>query len=335
MSTAACNDSSAPQALNHAATAACPLAFFERLATLVPKPRTHLLTYHGVLAPAAQLECPGSSRSDESRRRISVVAKGIPTASCPGRARGRNHTTVRPNAMPSARARALPTSTPRSRTQPEPAGSVGPSSQRPSVRRRRSHVSRLRRCAQADRHDHRRARRAQDPRATSSCPAQPRRALLPERRQSPSSPGSAAWERAAHLQRGAVWRRRAPRRKPSDSGRLRGGSRGCPQHRNGAPRDRIHSSVGSRPTGNRPEALPSVGVIRLEFLSPELARLSTRLNVRAAAYALGHIDHAPCVGEDGVRTEPDRSSHPSTKPRKQSRRGGSTDAHIESPRRSH
>ena len=64
-----------------------PLAFLERLAALVPRPRAHLLTYHGVLAPAAQLECPGSSRSDESRRSISVVAKGIPTVSCPGRAR--------------------------------------------------------------------------------------------------------------------------------------------------------------------------------------------------------------------------------------------------------
>jgi len=103
-----------------------PLAFLERLAALVPRPRTHLLTYHGVLAPAAQLECPGSSRSDESRRRISVVAKGIPTRSCPGRARRRSRTTVRRNATRAARARALPTSPPRSRTQPEPAGSVGP-----------------------------------------------------------------------------------------------------------------------------------------------------------------------------------------------------------------
>jgi hypothetical protein len=31
-----------------------PLTFIERLAALVPRPRTHLLTYHGVLAPAAQ-----------------------------------------------------------------------------------------------------------------------------------------------------------------------------------------------------------------------------------------------------------------------------------------
>jgi len=96
-----------------------PLAFLERLAARVPRPRAHLLKYHGVLAPAAQLECPGSSRSDESRRRISVVAKGIP----PHRARTARTDRVASrfdgNATPSARA--LPTSTPRSRTQPEKA----------------------------------------------------------------------------------------------------------------------------------------------------------------------------------------------------------------------
>jgi hypothetical protein len=32
-----------------------PLVFLERLAALVPRPRTHLVTYHGVLAPAATL----------------------------------------------------------------------------------------------------------------------------------------------------------------------------------------------------------------------------------------------------------------------------------------
>jgi hypothetical protein len=31
-----------------------PLDFLARLAALVPRPRTHLLTYHGVLAPAAE-----------------------------------------------------------------------------------------------------------------------------------------------------------------------------------------------------------------------------------------------------------------------------------------
>jgi len=40
-----------------------PLTFLERLAALVPRPRTHLVTYHGVLAPAAawrDLVVPGS-----------------------------------------------------------------------------------------------------------------------------------------------------------------------------------------------------------------------------------------------------------------------------------
>jgi len=40
-----------------------PLTFIERLAALVPRPRTHLMTYHGVLAPAAawrDLVVPGS-----------------------------------------------------------------------------------------------------------------------------------------------------------------------------------------------------------------------------------------------------------------------------------
>jgi hypothetical protein len=34
-------------------TAFDPLDFLSRLAALVPRPRAHLLTYHGVLAPAA------------------------------------------------------------------------------------------------------------------------------------------------------------------------------------------------------------------------------------------------------------------------------------------
>ena len=38
-----------------AAIAFDPLTFIERLAALVPRPRCHQLTYHGVLAPAAQL----------------------------------------------------------------------------------------------------------------------------------------------------------------------------------------------------------------------------------------------------------------------------------------
>ena len=49
-----------------------PLTFLERLAALVPRPRTHQITYHGVLAPAAawrDLVVPGSpTRSLTSRR---------------------------------------------------------------------------------------------------------------------------------------------------------------------------------------------------------------------------------------------------------------------------
>jgi hypothetical protein len=43
-----------------------PLDFIARLAALVPRPRVHLLTYHGVLAPAAQWRdwiVPGEPRS--------------------------------------------------------------------------------------------------------------------------------------------------------------------------------------------------------------------------------------------------------------------------------
>jgi len=43
-----------------------PLDFLARLAALVPRPRAHLLTYHGVLAPAAQwreLSVPRSRNS--------------------------------------------------------------------------------------------------------------------------------------------------------------------------------------------------------------------------------------------------------------------------------
>jgi hypothetical protein len=50
-----------------------PLDFIARLAALVPRPRTHLLTYHGVLAPAAEWRDwivpaePRSTRRDPSR----------------------------------------------------------------------------------------------------------------------------------------------------------------------------------------------------------------------------------------------------------------------------
>ena len=34
-----------------------PLEFMERLAALVPRPRLHLIRFHGVLAPNAKLRC--------------------------------------------------------------------------------------------------------------------------------------------------------------------------------------------------------------------------------------------------------------------------------------
>ena len=46
-----------------------PLAFLERLAALVPRPRAHLPTHHGVLAPAAPWRdriVPGPRPRDES-----------------------------------------------------------------------------------------------------------------------------------------------------------------------------------------------------------------------------------------------------------------------------
>ena len=56
-----------------------PLVFIERLAALVPPPRMHQLTYHGVLAPAASWRSdivPGRDREGESSR-------GSPNASRP------------------------------------------------------------------------------------------------------------------------------------------------------------------------------------------------------------------------------------------------------------
>ena len=48
-----------------------PLDFIARLAALVPRPRAHLLTYHGVLAPAAawrDLIVPGESAAGSGKR---------------------------------------------------------------------------------------------------------------------------------------------------------------------------------------------------------------------------------------------------------------------------
>jgi hypothetical protein len=38
-----------------------PLEFMQRLAALVPRPRLHLIRFHGVLAPGAKLRCKNHS----------------------------------------------------------------------------------------------------------------------------------------------------------------------------------------------------------------------------------------------------------------------------------
>lgn len=78
-----------------------PLAFLERLAALVPRPRAHLLTYHGVLAPAAQWRdriVPGPRAPTESNhgtpernavcsRPVSASTDSPAALSSPGRTR--------------------------------------------------------------------------------------------------------------------------------------------------------------------------------------------------------------------------------------------------------
>ena len=62
-----------------------PLDFIARLAALIPRPRTDLLTYHGVLAPAAQwrdLIVPAGERSTRPEPSQSRAAKALrPTRS--------------------------------------------------------------------------------------------------------------------------------------------------------------------------------------------------------------------------------------------------------------
>ena len=62
-----------------------PLDFIARLAALVPRPRAHLLTYHGVLAPAAEWRDWIVSAGERSTRREpsrSLAAKALrPTRS--------------------------------------------------------------------------------------------------------------------------------------------------------------------------------------------------------------------------------------------------------------
>jgi hypothetical protein len=57
-----------------------PLDFIARLAALVPRPRTHLLTYHGVLAPAAEWRdwiVPAEPRSGRSDPAPALAAQAL------------------------------------------------------------------------------------------------------------------------------------------------------------------------------------------------------------------------------------------------------------------
>ena len=55
-----------------------PLTFLEKLAALVPPPRAHLLTYHGVLAPAAAWRADIVPGPSTSRRRRTSAAGACP-----------------------------------------------------------------------------------------------------------------------------------------------------------------------------------------------------------------------------------------------------------------
>ncbi len=58
-----------------------PLVFIERLAALVPPPRMHMLTYHGVLAPGASWRSdivPGRAREHSGSER----GKGLVAGPC-------------------------------------------------------------------------------------------------------------------------------------------------------------------------------------------------------------------------------------------------------------
>ena len=67
------------------------LVFLQRLAALVPRPRLHLIRFHGVLAPNARLRAQvvpqGSARVDEERvvEAAAVECEGEPAAARPDR----------------------------------------------------------------------------------------------------------------------------------------------------------------------------------------------------------------------------------------------------------
>jgi len=73
-----------------------PLTFLERLAALVPRPRAHLLTYHGVLAPAAPLRdliVPGQCAQLEPHQQVRSQQQDatLETQSAGLEARARRH----------------------------------------------------------------------------------------------------------------------------------------------------------------------------------------------------------------------------------------------------
>ena len=82
-----------------------PLTFIERLAALVPRPREHQLTYHGVLAPASSWRDwivptpePAVEQSATSVQQPSVSSTETPAARC-------THQASAPDAAPSPTAR--------------------------------------------------------------------------------------------------------------------------------------------------------------------------------------------------------------------------------------
>jgi hypothetical protein len=78
-----------------------PLVFLERLAALVPRPRRHLITYHGVLAPAAAARPAVVPDIDPE-----ATAGTSATLACPAHPRSTDHTggDAEPPLTPSAKA---------------------------------------------------------------------------------------------------------------------------------------------------------------------------------------------------------------------------------------
>ncbi len=59
-----------------------PEVLIERLIALVPRPRKHLVTYHGVLAPAAGIRAMVVPKGDENRCRHAEESEEGPEATC-------------------------------------------------------------------------------------------------------------------------------------------------------------------------------------------------------------------------------------------------------------